>query len=292
MPVKIPEVEEHYVELSEDLEKMDCAGLLDKPWSFKDQDMDQEIMYPNVRWKNTLRGRPDTWKENHWRATHGFTKSGSGIASHNDVYVNSEFLGEIHKNDGYNIINCSDVRVMQFFGPLFNPDKPTQVTKKVANTLFGVITRVRLVEWSHPIHEEVNLQIKQVREGRTKPSTLIVLLYHLYENHQCLSKEEHATWDAVVRSALHSDASSIWEEKSNIFSRLVFSDEDESDEEVPLVKKKSQSGEASRDSRPLPSRATPTRAELVASCSSSVESNRETTEAWKTRIDGCSARHF
>lgn len=36
MRVKIPKVKEHFVALLEDLEKMGYAGLLDKPWSFKD----------------------------------------------------------------------------------------------------------------------------------------------------------------------------------------------------------------------------------------------------------------
>lgn len=121
------------------------------------------------------------------------------MASVNDVYVNGKFVGEIHKNDGYNITICSDVRrrrVLQFLGLLFNRDKPTKITKRMANTLFG--TRARHVDWGHLIHEEVSTQIKQVRKGRTKPSALSALLYHLYEHHKCLLNDENAAWDAAL----------------------------------------------------------------------------------------------
>lgn len=78
--VRIPEKDVHYVELTEDLERMGCAGLLDKPWNFKDTAMVRALITPNQFWKNTIRGHPGTWKKSHWRTTYRFDDAVKGLA--------------------------------------------------------------------------------------------------------------------------------------------------------------------------------------------------------------------
>ena len=48
------------------------------------------------------------------------------------------------------MVDCKEPRarkVLEFLVPLLYPEKPTRVTITVGNTIFGALSRERLVDW-------------------------------------------------------------------------------------------------------------------------------------------------
>ena len=66
--------------LEEDLTRIGCIGLLNKPWSVKDERMVRELILgaPN-QYEGTVRARPETWDAGRWREAYGFSARGRGI---------------------------------------------------------------------------------------------------------------------------------------------------------------------------------------------------------------------
>jgi hypothetical protein len=71
--------------------------------------------------------------------------------------------------------------------PILNPEKPKRISLKMANTLFGAMSRVRPVNWGLLIHEVVTRAIPNI--GR-KPSYLSPFLLHLYRRYKCITADE------------------------------------------------------------------------------------------------------
>ena len=75
-------------EMEEDLESIGCAGLLNKPWSLKDEGLVKELVLevPN-QFDLTVRGKPKQWTTLAWRETYKFKLEGYGWASRTDKYI-------------------------------------------------------------------------------------------------------------------------------------------------------------------------------------------------------------
>ena len=66
-------------ELEENLTRIGCVGLLNKPWNIKDEEMVRELVEgaPN-QFDHTIRCKPEKWTTLAWRETYGFKLEGYG----------------------------------------------------------------------------------------------------------------------------------------------------------------------------------------------------------------------
>ena len=79
---KIPTVRR---ELKEDLERIGCAGLLNKPWNVKDKELVRELVEgaPN-QFDHTVQCKSEKWTALVWREAYGFKPEGYGWALRTD----------------------------------------------------------------------------------------------------------------------------------------------------------------------------------------------------------------
>ena len=96
-------------ELEEDLMRIGCAGLLNKPWNIKDKEMVRELVEgaPN-QFDHTVRCRPKKWTAMVWRETYRFKPEGYGWASRTDKYIVGQFSKSVNPKDGNAISDCND----------------------------------------------------------------------------------------------------------------------------------------------------------------------------------------
>ena len=75
-------------ELEEDLERIGCAGLLNKPWNIKDEGLVRELVKraPNL-FNHTVRGKPEKQTALVWKEAYGFKPEGYGWALRTDKYI-------------------------------------------------------------------------------------------------------------------------------------------------------------------------------------------------------------
>ena len=137
--------------LEEDLTRIECIGLLNKPWSVKDERMVRELILeaPNQH-EGTVRARPETWDSGRWREAYGLNTGGEGFASRTDKFIGEKFRNATNPKDGFAIADCEDSRakrVLEFLIPILYPEKPTRVTVTVSNTIFGELLGERKVDW-------------------------------------------------------------------------------------------------------------------------------------------------
>lgn len=59
-------------QLMENLNSMDCLGLVEKPWSYEDQRMVRELLEPSNDFNYTLHSTPECWTDNLWRKVYRF----------------------------------------------------------------------------------------------------------------------------------------------------------------------------------------------------------------------------
>ena len=130
-------------ELKENLERIGCAGLLNKPWSIKDKGLVRELVQgaPN-QFDLTVRRKPERWTALIWWETYGFKLEGYGWASRTDKYIVGQFKKSVNPKDRYAVSDCKDFRakqVLEFLIPILYLEKPTQVIVMVGNTVFGAL---------------------------------------------------------------------------------------------------------------------------------------------------------
>ena len=98
-------------ELEEDLERIRCVGLLNKPWNIKDEGLVRELVEraPN-QFDHTVQCKPEKWTALVWREAYGFKSEGYGWASRTDKYIVGQFSKSENPKDGYAISDCEDFR--------------------------------------------------------------------------------------------------------------------------------------------------------------------------------------
>jgi hypothetical protein len=175
----VPRNETERGELLEDLQRMGCSGLLEKPWDFKDDQIVRELL-DGVSDEFSIRATPTRWTEQCWREVYNFSMGGGGLAGRKDEYVKDCFQELPSPKDGYAIKDCTDARhrrVLAFLVPIFYPEKPNRITVTMGNTIFGALNRERKVNWARII---TNLVIQlAARVGKSRASPICPFLYHL-----------------------------------------------------------------------------------------------------------------
>jgi hypothetical protein len=79
-----------------------------------------------------------------------------------------KFQGAHDSKDGFHPANCrndKERRVIEFILPILSPEKPKRLTITMANTLFGVMSGVRPVNWGRLIQEYVERNIPLQENG-------------------------------------------------------------------------------------------------------------------------------
>jgi hypothetical protein len=175
---------------------MGCTGLLEVPWSFKDESLVREVLEgaPN-QFDNSLRCETSWWTEEKWRVVYNFRKGGFGMAFRKDDFVRGKFAHNVNPKDGYAISDCSverEKRVLEFVVSIFYPEKPNRVTVTLGNTIFGSLSSERPVDWAKIIRDIVSKLAGAV--GRTKGSSISPFLFHLYKHEGLLKSTEEITW--------------------------------------------------------------------------------------------------
>ena len=137
-------------ELEEDLERIRCVGLLNKPWSLKDEGLVKELVLeaPN-QFDLTIRGKPERWTTLAWQETYGFKPERYGWASTTEKYIVGQFNKSVNLKDRFAVSDCEDFltkQVLEFLILILYLEKPTQVTVTVGNTIFGALLGDRPVD--------------------------------------------------------------------------------------------------------------------------------------------------
>jgi hypothetical protein len=203
--LEVPWSETGKGELLEDLQTMECSGLLEKPWGFKDDRIVRELLDGvSNEFDHSIRGSLIRWTEECWREVYNFSKGGGGMAGRKDEYVKDCFRALPNPKDGYAIEDCTDVRhrrVLAFLVPILYPEKPNRITVTMGNTIFGALNGGRKVNWARIIS---NLVVQLVaRVGKSRASPICPFLYHLYERKELLRVEEEKNWkiqEAMMKS--------------------------------------------------------------------------------------------
>ena len=120
------------------------------------------------------------------------------MANRTDQYMEGKFLHEADPKDGFPVRDCRDARecrLLEFLVPIVHPDKPTQVTRTLGNTVFGALGGERPVDWAEIFAELVNRLVGTA--GKTKPTPICPFLYHLYESKGLLIEDEETDYRAA-----------------------------------------------------------------------------------------------
>ena len=201
----VPEDEQERSMLKDNLYRVGCAGLLERPWNLKNEEFVQQfvmIQEQKLELNNifdaTIRDRLEEWTAGVWREVYNFLLGGGGLANRTDKYVEGKFLHEVHPKDGFPIRECKDARehrLLEFLVPIVHPDKPTRVTCTLGNTIFWAMSGERSVDWSIIFMELVNRLVG--RAGKIKPTLICPFLYHLYESKGLLTEDEETDYKAA-----------------------------------------------------------------------------------------------
>ena len=108
MTPSIPENPLELVELKEDLRRMRCAGLLERPWALKREELVRELVQserPNI-FNGTIRERPQLWTAELWRDTYEFPSYGAGLSNWMDGYIEGRLMHQVDLKDGYAVGDC------------------------------------------------------------------------------------------------------------------------------------------------------------------------------------------
>jgi hypothetical protein len=226
---EVPRDETERGELLEDLQRMDCSGLLQKPWGFKDDRIVRELLDGVTNeFDNTIRATPTRWTEECWREVYNFSTGGGGLAGRKDEYVKDCFKELPSPKDGYAIEDCTDPRhrrVLAFLVPILYPEKPNRITVTLGYTLFGTLNGGRKVNWARII---TNLVIQlAARIGKSCASSICPFLYHLYERKELLKPEEEKQWKVQEAMMKYGESRSSDEDGSGSRSDDETEDEEE-----------------------------------------------------------------
>jgi hypothetical protein len=234
---EVPQSETERGELLEDLQTMGCSGLLEKPWGFKDDRIERELLDGVLNeFEHSIRVSPIRWTEEYWREVYNFSKGGGGMAGQKDEYMKNCFLALPSPKDGYAIEDCTDVRhkrVLAFLIPILYPEKPNRITVTMGNTILGALKGGRKVNWARIIS---NLVVQLVaRVGKSRASPICPFFYHLYERKELLRSEEEKGWKIQEAMMKYGKSGSSDEDGSGSGSDDETEEEEEEEECQVLV---------------------------------------------------------
>ena len=192
----VSENEQERAMLREDLVRLGCMGLLDRPWNLKNEEFAQQFVMIREQkaersniFDGTVRDRPEEWTAGVWRDVYNFLTGGGGMANQTVQYVEGKFLHKADPKDGFLVRECRDAwerRLLEFLVSIVHQDKPTRVTRTVGNTVFGALSGEQRVDWAKFFAELVNRLVGTA--GKTKPTPICPFLYHLYDSKGLLTE--------------------------------------------------------------------------------------------------------
>jgi hypothetical protein len=234
---EVPRDEAERGELLEDLQRMGCSGLLEKPWGFKDDRVVRELLDGATNeFDNTIRATPTRWTEECWREVYNFNTGGGGLAGRKDEYVKDCFKELPSPKDGYAIEDCTNPphrRVLAFLVPILYLEKPNRITVTLGNTIFGALNGGRKVNWARII---TNLVIQlAARVGKSRASPICAFLYHLYERKELLKPEEEKQWKVQEAMMKYGESESSDEDGSGSGSEDETEDEEKEEEDTQVL---------------------------------------------------------
>ena len=122
------------------------------------------------------------------------------MASRMDTYSDGKFSHVVDPKDRYPIRDCRDARnwrLLEFIVRIIHPDKPTQVTITIGNTIFGALDGGKPVDWGL-VFRELALRLV-ARVGKPKPTPISPFLYRLYESQGTLTDEEETDYKTAQK---------------------------------------------------------------------------------------------
>ena len=108
----IPENALELAELEEDLRRMRCTGLLERPWALKKEEIVHKLVqpkHPNI-FNATIRDRPQLWTADLWREVYGFPRGEAGLANRMNGYIEGRFMLQVDPKDSYVVGDCRNSR--------------------------------------------------------------------------------------------------------------------------------------------------------------------------------------
>ena len=111
-------------------------------------------------------------------------------------------MHQVDPKDGYSMGDCRNDRqrrLLEFLVPIVHPDKPTQVTITIENTLFGALDGGREVDWGIVFQDMAQRLAKGV--GKPKPTSICPFLFHLYEGQGLLTADEEVDYQTAKEMA-------------------------------------------------------------------------------------------
>ena len=117
------------------------------------------------------------------------------MANRTDKFVEGKFLHEVDPKDEFLVRECRidrEHRVLEFLVSIVHPNKPTQVTGTLENTIFGALKGNRPVDWVKIFMDLVNMLVGGA--GKSKPTPICPILYHLYESQGLYMEEEETNY--------------------------------------------------------------------------------------------------
>ena len=196
--------------LEEDLQRIGCHMFMGKPWGLRMEDLVVELLGDkDNRWDRTVCQAPEKWTAKEWRKVYGFGRGKEGMASRTDRFIDGMFSGRVIPKDGYAVVDCKDPRVkrvLEFLVPLLYPEKPTRVTITVGNTIFGALSRERLVDSGIVVKDLVQRLLSGM--GKSKATPICPYIFHLYHSHELLlpaKKKEYRIQKALVKHNVESE---------------------------------------------------------------------------------------
>ena len=200
----IPENPIHLEELKQDLARMRCEGLLERPWVLKRKQLVWEMVQPE--WPNIFDGtiwdRPQLWTADLWRNTYNFSRGGSELSNRMEGHHKGRFMHQVDPKDGYSVGDCRNDRqrqLLEFLVPIVYPDKPTWVTITIGNTLFGALNGGREVDWGIVFRDMAQCLAKRI--GKPKPTPICPFLFHLYKGQGLLTANEEVDYRTAKEMA-------------------------------------------------------------------------------------------
>ena len=113
-----------------------------------------------------------------------------------DKFIGGKFQNAANPKDGFAIADYEDSRakrVLEFLIPILYPEKPTRVTVKVGNTIFGALLGERKVDWGIVLQAVVAKLVEGARKLKATP--IGPYLFHLYMEQEVLNEEEMVAYE-------------------------------------------------------------------------------------------------
>jgi hypothetical protein len=184
------------VQLEEDLIRMGCVGLYEKPWIFQKGHAVEELLPPGTP-RGVYRANPLAWTREVWRGVYSFAEEKEWRPG-----VNRKLL-EKHLSSSYDVSECyhSDHftdhrlrRVVEFLNPIFHPNRRERITARLATTYIEAYLETTYPDWGLLLEEAIGPQLRTIQSGGCSKTFLTPYLMHLYEHCGCLDPEESRMW--------------------------------------------------------------------------------------------------